>query len=141
MVVFPDPVEPTSAIFFPASTLRLVKLFKNMMKNNEFFPFDAVIKDQNGIIRNEDKEHMLPEDIMKMNWLADNVVGEIPEIDALKDSAKSIVELKGVNLDTDKEAGNSEAEKITVNNSEEEKESFKNADEMTEINASDNEDE
>ena len=136
----------------PASTLRLVKLFKNMMKNNEFFPFDAVIKDQNGIIRNEDKEHMLPEDIMKMNWLAENVVGEIPEIDALKDSAKSIVELKGVNLDTDKEAaGNPETEKVTVSdskaeeksvdNSEEEKESFKNADEMTEINASDNEDE
>ena len=81
----------------PAETLRLVKLFKNMMENNEFFPFDTVIKDQNGIIRNENDEHMMPEEIMKMNWLAENVVGDIPEIDELKDSAKSIVELKGVN--------------------------------------------
>jgi hypothetical protein len=123
-----------------------------MMKNNEFFPFDAVIKDQNGVIRNEDKEHMLPEDIMKMNWLAENVVGEIPEIDELKDSAKSIVELKGVNLDTDKDnASNSDAnieaesdfraDKNSANNSEVEKESVKNADDMIEINASDNEDE
>ena len=81
----------------PAETLRLVKLFKNMMESNEFYPFDTVIKDQNGIIRNNNNEHMMPEEIMKMNWLAENVVGDIPDIDELKDSAKSIVELKGVN--------------------------------------------
>ena len=80
----------------PKGTLRLVKLIKNLMIDNEFFPFDDVIKDQTGGIRNEKKEHMLPEDIMKMNWLVENIVGEIPVIDELKDDAKPIVELKGV---------------------------------------------
>ena len=91
----------------PEGTLRLVKLIKNMMIENEFFPFDDVIKDQTGGIRNEKKEHMLPEDIMKMNWLVENIVGEIPVIDELKDDAKSIVELKGVGQ-TDDETGDKE---------------------------------
>ena len=103
----------------PPATLRLVKHFKNMMKNNEFYPFDTVIKDQNGVIRNEDNEHMLPEDIMKMNWLAENVVGEIPEIDELKDSAKSIVELKGVGTVEDKNDEKREADKAADNKPEE----------------------
>ena len=90
-----------------------------MMKNNEFYPFDTVIKDQNGVIRNEDNEHMLPEDIMKMNWLAENVVGEIPEIDELKDSAKSIVELKGVGTVEDKNDEKPEADKAVDNKPEE----------------------
>ena len=31
-----------------------------------------------------------------MSWLVDNIIGEIPEIEDLKEEAKSIVELKGV---------------------------------------------
>ena len=116
----------------PAETLRLVKLFKNMMENNEFFPFDTVIKDQNGIIRNENDEHMMPEEIMKMNWLAENVVGEIPDINELKDSAKSIVELKGVNSLEEK------ASVTDVNSSDEETE--KTSDEETGEDTGDKED-
>ena len=36
------------------------------------------------------------DDIIKMNWLVDNVVGEIPSIDELDESARELVEMKGV---------------------------------------------
>ena len=39
---------------------------------------------------------MTPEEIMLMNWLVDNVEGEIPDVEDMKDEAKSIVEQKGV---------------------------------------------
>ena len=43
-----------------------------------------------------DEKGMRPEDIMKMDWLVDNVIGDIPSIDELIEGAKPVVELKGV---------------------------------------------
>lgn len=52
---------------------------------------------------------MLPEDIMLMNWLVDNIEGEIPELEDLKDEAKGIVVLKGVAESDDMEEKAEEA--------------------------------
>ncbi|MDO5128187.1 MAG: BMP family ABC transporter substrate-binding protein [Eubacteriales bacterium] len=80
----------------PVETQRLVQVFKKLLMKNEFQPFEGELYNQEGTIVNEPDEAMLPEEIMKMDWLLDNVKGEIPEIEALRDEAKSIVELKGV---------------------------------------------
>lgn len=80
----------------PEGTQRIINLIRELILKNEFAPFTGVIKAQGGIIKNESGANMSPEDIMKMNWLVENIEGEIPEIDELKDEAKSIVELKGV---------------------------------------------
>ena len=39
---------------------------------------------------------MDPEEIIKMNWLVDTVVGYIPSMNELTDEAKQIVALQGV---------------------------------------------
>ena len=80
----------------PEGTKRIVNLIKDLMIRNEFHPFEGVIRGQDGLIKNEAGVVMAPEDLMKMSWLVDNVIGEIPEIEELKDEAKSIVELKGI---------------------------------------------
>ena len=80
----------------PDGILRLMRVIKGLIKDNAFSPFSDTITDQSGVVRNSEKESMLPEDIMNMDWLVSNVVGEIPEIDKLKDEARGIVELKGV---------------------------------------------
>ena len=85
----------------PDGTLRLVKLIKGLMIKNEFSPFEGIIKAQNGTIVNAEKESLSPEKIMLMNWLVDNIEGEIPDITELKEDAKTIVELKGVDVDKD----------------------------------------
>ena len=66
------------------------------MVKKEFVPFAGEIKSQDGTVRNQGNSVMEPSDIMNMNWLLDNVIGEIPEIHELKEEAKQIVELKGV---------------------------------------------
>lgn len=90
----------------PEEVKKLTDLMKTLMKKGEFSPFEGVIKDQNGNIRNEDGEKMKPEEIMTMDWLCDNVVGMIPVRNELEEKAKDIVELKGV-LKEDEDTGNS----------------------------------
>ncbi len=80
----------------PAGTMRLVNIIKDLMINNKFKPFKGAITSKSGTEKNEKGTEMQPEEIMLMNWLVDNIEGEIPEINDLKDEAKGIVELKGV---------------------------------------------
>ena len=80
----------------PEGTKKLVHFIKQMIINNEFSPFQDEIKAQGGVVKNENGYKMSPEEVMRMNWLVDNVEGEIPEIDDLREEAKSIVSLKGV---------------------------------------------
>ncbi len=87
----------------PAVTQRLIELMKRNIVAEEFAPFGGELRDQEGNIRCEEGKCLAAEEIMKMNWLAENVVGEIPVTNDLKDTARSIVEMKGV---LSKESGN-----------------------------------
>lgn len=85
----------------PEGTKKLVHLVKQQIIDNEFSPFQDEIKAQGGTVKNENGYRMSPEEIMKMNWLVENVEGEIPEIDDLREEARSIVSLKGVSESED----------------------------------------
>jgi basic membrane lipoprotein Med (substrate-binding protein (PBP1-ABC) superfamily) len=81
----------------PTATMNLVNMVKNQMKRNNISPFMGKIVSQKGEIKHNTDDSMSPGEIVKMNWLVDNVVGDIPEIDELKDAAKSLVNVMGVN--------------------------------------------
>ena len=87
----------------PAGTVRLIEHMKQSIVSQEFFPFGGELRDQEGNVRCEEGGSLAIDEIMKMNWLAENVVGEIPVTDDLKDTARNIVEMKGVRS---KETGN-----------------------------------
>ena len=89
----------------PYSTARLVSLIKQQIVDETFSPFEGEIYDQNGELKNPDGERMQSEEIMKMDWLVDNVIGTIPVIDELEEEARPIVELKGVRKDEDENTG------------------------------------
>ena len=55
----------------------------------------GIITDQNGEQHNGG-EGFSPEELMKMNWLADNVIGSIPENWSLKDESVPLVKVSGV---------------------------------------------
>ncbi len=80
----------------PKGVKRLAEHMKYNISNGAVVPFFGEIYSQDGTLRNHAEEAMSPEDIMKMDWLAENVVGDIPTIDLLNEGAKSVVELKGV---------------------------------------------
>ena len=56
------------------------------------------MKDQEGHLRNDGELWMNPEDIMRMNWLLDSVIGEIPSVDKLMPMARETTKLLGLNM-------------------------------------------
>ena len=80
----------------PYGVKRLADHLKSDITKGEVVPFFAQIYDQKGELKNKGEHEMKPSDIMKMDWLVDNVVGSIPPMSEFVDNAKMVVELKGV---------------------------------------------
>ena len=85
----------------PHGTHRLINFLKASICAGSFKPFDGLIYSQDGIIRCKEGESLLPEDIITMNWLAENVVGEIPKYEELTEEAQMLSGLQGVYKDED----------------------------------------
>ena len=80
----------------PEETVKLIDIIKAAIKNDIFFPFTGTIKDQDGNIKVEKDQSLLPEEIMVMDYLVENVIGQIPGIESIEESGKKVVELMGV---------------------------------------------
>lgn len=87
----------------PSDTRRLVNIMKEQIIEDRISPFTGEIKIQSGEVISKEGEELDVDDIIKMNWLVENVVGEIPVKDELDDIAKELVEIKGVQKDTTNE--------------------------------------
>lgn len=91
----------------PLGTIRLIDLMKKNISSGQFYPFLGPLTDQNGRIHYKEAKVFKPEDLMKMDWLVENVIGSIPTLDLLKESAKPIVQLRGLYAATTDEGGTS----------------------------------
>ncbi|MBQ8627540.1 MAG: BMP family ABC transporter substrate-binding protein [Agathobacter sp.] len=80
----------------PDGVQRLVDHMRYDVSEGQIYPFFGRIHSQDGTLRNKEEEVMRPEDVMKMDWLVENVIGDIPSIDEFIEGAKPVVELKGV---------------------------------------------
>lgn len=86
----------------PHGTHRLINFLKSSICAGSFKPFDGLIYSQDGIIRCKEGESLQPEDILSMDWLAENVVGEIPKFEELTEEAQMLSGLQGVYKDEEK---------------------------------------
>ncbi len=80
----------------PAETARLVKLLRQSIVDGSFRPFDGPVYDQCGTLRIEEGELLTPHQILMMDWLVENVDGEIPKIEKLTPPAQELVKIQGV---------------------------------------------
>lgn len=80
----------------PAGTKRLVELLKNNIKSGSFNPFAGELYSQNGVIQNDPHKALAPEEVMAMEWLAENVIGDIPKLWELKEQSESVVQQQGL---------------------------------------------
>ena len=65
----------------PEGTKVLANMIKNGIKNRSIDPFARKIISQNGEIRNDGTKNLSPEEILKMDWLSENIIGRIPEFE------------------------------------------------------------
>ena len=80
----------------PSGTMQLIELLKKSICSGDFNPFSGTIYSQDGLVYNGAAEGITAEEIITMDWLADNIIGTIPTIDDLVDEAKPIVQVQGV---------------------------------------------
>lgn len=82
--------------YLPIGTKRLVELLKATICAETFNPFSGILLSQTGVVEADPTHSMLPEQIMTMDWLAENVIGSIPKKEELKEQAEPVVRQQGV---------------------------------------------
>lgn len=80
----------------PIGTKRLVELLNSNIKNRIFDPFAGELYSQTGVIQKESWKSLSPEEVVTMEWLAENVIGEIPKRQELKKRSEPLVQQQGV---------------------------------------------
>jgi len=91
-----DAIDLICSKRIPARVQRLVDLLHERIHSDAFLPFVGPILDQTGKVRVEADVALTPQEIIHMDYLAQNVIGRIPSIDELSDVAKSLVALQGI---------------------------------------------
>ena len=77
----------------PPSTQKLAQLLQNSIQADLYYPFRGKLYAQGGKVLEGD---LTPEQIMGMDWLAENIVGSIPDYDQLNETGKATVDMVGV---------------------------------------------
>lgn len=90
-----DVIDVICSQNLPHGTHRLLAFLKNSIRSGTFQPFVGTIYAQDGSVICGEWESLPPEKIITMSWLAENVVGRLPEYDELTEEAQSLVKLQG----------------------------------------------
>lgn len=80
----------------PIGTSRLIALLKETICRGDFNPFSGIMYSQNGVIKGQSSDALTSEEIITMDWLAQNIVGSIPSKDDLDEPARDLAAVQGV---------------------------------------------
>lgn len=82
----------------PIGTKRLIDFLKETIKAGEFSPFKGILYSQNGIVQSDPEAILSPEEIVNMDWLAENIIGHIPTKEELLESAMPVYLQQGIDM-------------------------------------------
>ena len=95
----------------PAGLRQLAKILEDGLKNGTLDPFMRRIVAQDGSIKNDGSRKLSPEELLRMDWLCENVIGEIPRYEDILPISQTMVRELGIYRDkipTEKESRNYE---------------------------------
>lgn len=95
-----DAVDVKLTDTLPDGSRELVSLLRTALVHGELAPFHRRMSDQTGLLRNDGEHWLTPEEVLHMDWLCDNVRGQIPAYEALLPMAQPTVRLLGLYRDT-----------------------------------------
>lgn len=91
-----DVVEVICSEKLPGSVRKLAKMASAAIESGAYHPFDGVLKSQQDVIHPREDDAATPEEIITMDWLAENVVGDLPSYRELSGEGKATVDVVGV---------------------------------------------
>lgn len=80
----------------PEGTKRLVDFLRKTISSGELNPFLGVLHSQDGVVQSDPGRSLTPEEIITMDWLAQNVIGSIPEEEELTEQSWPVISQQGV---------------------------------------------
>ena len=83
----------------PAGVRELAELLRQNLANKTLDPFARRIIAQDGSVKNDGSAVFTPEQLLRMDWLCENVVGSIPAFDEILPMSKTLVRELGVYRD------------------------------------------
>jgi hypothetical protein len=83
----------------PDSMLTLAKILRQGLKDGTIDPFARRIIAQDGTVKNDGSRRFTPDEVLRMDWLCENVEGSIPQYEELLPFARSMVRQLGVYRD------------------------------------------
>ena len=84
----------------PAGVRSLVQILQRGITDGSIEPFYRAIRSRDGILRNDGSHRMTAEELLRMDWLCENVEGEIPAFEQLLPAARPIVRMQGIYRDS-----------------------------------------
>jgi hypothetical protein len=84
----------------PAGLRQLAKILEDGLKNGTLDPFMRRIVAQDGSIKNDGSRKLSPEELLRMDWLCENVIGEIPKFEDILPYSQTMVRELGIYRDT-----------------------------------------
>lgn len=81
---------------FDPYAARIINHFREELRAGTFSPFEGELYDQNGMLRCASDRRLTPAEILCMDYLADNIVGTLPQPEELIASAQPLVRLQGI---------------------------------------------
>lgn len=91
-----EAIDIISSPWLPEGIKRLIGLLTKTICSGEFNPFSGVIYSQDRTIRNSEDQTLAVKDIITMDWLSDNIIGEIPVLEELNEQAKPVTLQQGL---------------------------------------------
>ena len=80
----------------PYASRKVLLALKRIITQEAASPFEGEIRTQTGILKGPGTPALTDKEIITMDWLCDNVIGEIPETRELDDKVKKTVKVSGV---------------------------------------------
>ena len=80
----------------PSGIRTLVEVMKREIYTEQFHPFSGEIIRQDGSIIGNKDSCLTPEEIITMDWLAENVVGKIPALENFTKEARTLADMQGL---------------------------------------------
>lgn len=82
--------------YLPIGLKRLAGLLKASVSAELFNPFSGILYSQEGVVSESPDNVLSPEEIMTMDWLAENIIGTIPTKQELTEQAAPVINQQGV---------------------------------------------
>lgn len=80
----------------PQGVRQMAKLLYEAVKQGNIDPFGRKIIAQDGTVKNDGTESFTSEQILRMDWLCDNVIGSIPTYEEVRSESQKIVQELGI---------------------------------------------